>query len=76
MKATCPGRDSVGTRVCDIPQDPFVLRIFDRKGVRAREDSKSLSARRPSADMSIRRFARDGDGGVMGVIPWTRGDLK
>ena len=63
MRATWPGRDSVGTRVCETPKVPSRRTLERRKGVRGRgargsgslsegegsgKDWKHLSARSPS----------------------------
>lgn len=57
MSATCPGRDSVGTRVWETPKVPWVSTRERTKGARCRFtdgssgsswDWKHLSARRPS----------------------------
>jgi hypothetical protein len=61
MRATCPGLDSVGTRVCDTPKVPCSSTRERRKGARGRgtrsssvfgcgsgNDWNALSARRPS----------------------------
>ena len=36
MRATCPGRDSVGTRVCETPNVPCSRTRERRKGARGR----------------------------------------